>query len=778
MRQPVSIFIDMLSDLLVNWAEAAKSTLLQLLALVVLCLGIATATRAQELNLPQASVEDNTALEKAMPGLAKTVISDYREPDHEKHLDNLFRLQIVAGQYTEAIATINSLRNLLKGSPSYVATLYSQYEVFSNTKLKQATDNLAFPEAFQQSFREKFRVLDDKFAYDAAESFLFDLPAGLASLQASLEPQKNKDKIALNDAIKLARVYLPYLVYKQILPLSKDLKAEEDARRYDIQDHVLIKTKGGATISAVVVRKKGVTTPRPTALTFTIYAQEGIYSQAILGAAHGYVGVLAFTRGKALSPDAIAPYEHESQDGYELIDWIAKQPWSNGQVGMFGGSYNGFTQWATAKRMHPALKTIVPYVAAIPGLGLPMENNVFLNANYAWAFYVTDNKYLDNKIYFDPQRWRSLNANWYASGRPYREIDRVDGTPNPWLQRWLQHPSFDKYWQDIVPYKEDFARINIPILSITGYYDDGQISALQYLKDHYKYNPNANHYLLIGPYDHVGSQRARKEPVLRGYAIDPVAQIDTPEITFEWLDFVMRGGSKPELLKDKINYEVMGENEWKHAPSLEKMSNQMLTLYLTDTKVGDRYLLSREKPTAPHSLLQVVNLADRKNSNNSNYYPFPIIGQRPDFSTGYAFLSEPFDEPIEVSGTFSGEIKAIINKRDMDIGVVLYQVMPDGELFNLSYFLGRASYATDMSIRRLLTPGQVESIPFERTRMVSRRLERGSRLLVLLDVNKNAFAEINYGTGKDVALEDINDAKLPFEIEWQTDSFVNIPIRK
>jgi uncharacterized protein len=83
-----------------------------------------------------------------------------------------------------------------------------------------------------------------------------------------------------------------------------------------------------------------------------------------------------------------------------------------------------------------------------------------------------------------------------------------------------------------------------------------------------------------------------------------------------------------------------------------------------------------------------------------------------------------------------------------------------------------------MSIRRLLTPGQVESIPFERTRMVSRRLERGSRLLVLLDVNKNAFAEINYGTGKDVALEDINDAKLPLEIEWQTDSFVNIPIRE
>jgi len=557
--------------------------------------------------------------------------------------------------------------------------------------------------------------------------------------------------------------------------MLQQFTVREDSR-YDIRNDVLIKMKDGATISAVVVRKKGLTTPQPTALTFTIYAREGNYSQAILSAAHGYVGVLAYTRGKALSPDAIVPYEHDGQDGYEVVDWIAKQPWSNGAVGMFSGSYNGFTQWAIAKRFHPALKTIVPYVAAMPGFGLPMENNVFQNPNYGWAFYVTDNKYLDNETYYNPQRWRSLNANWYASGRSYREIDQVDGTPNPWLQRWLQHPSFDSYWQSMVPYKEDFAKINIPVLTITGYYDDGQISALQYLKDHYKYNPHANHYLLIGPYDHFGAQRPHKDPILRGYPIDPVAQIDTPEITFEWLDFVMRGGKKPKLLEDRINYEVMGENEWKHTPSLEKMNKQALTLYLTDEKVGDYYRLSKVKPSVPHPLAQTVDFADRKTSNNDNYYPFPIIDKKPDFFTGYSFLSDPFKEDVEVSGTFSGEIKAIINKKDMDIAVVVCQVMPNGDLFHLSYYLGRASYAQDMSARHLLTSGHVESIPFDRTRMVSRRLEKGSRLLVLLDVNKNAFAEINYGTGKDVSLEDISDAKQPLEVKWLTDSFVKIPI--
>ncbi len=198
-----------------------------------------------------------------------------------------------------------------------------------------------------------------------------------------------------------------------------------------------------------------------------------------------------YTRGKALSPDAPVPYEHEVTDVNAVIDWITHQSWSDGRVGMYGGSYEGFSQWAAAKHLHPALKTIVPYVAAIPGQGIPMENNVFINANYAWPFYVTNTKYLDNKTYFDNARWRALPNKWYASGAAYNCIDSIDGTPNPWLHRWLQHPAFDAYWQAMVPYKQDFASINIPVLTVTGYYDDGQISALQYLNDHYRYNPKS-----------------------------------------------------------------------------------------------------------------------------------------------------------------------------------------------------------------------------------------------------------------------------------------------
>jgi len=548
--------------------------------------------------------------------------------------------------------------------------------------------------------------------------------------------------------------------------------------KYIVSDSVMIKTKQGHILSATVVRRKDMSGPQPAALFFYIYSNpESILREAKLAADHGYIGVVADTRGKRLSPEEVQPYETEQEDVYEVIDWISKQPWSNGKVGMYGGSYSGFAQWAGVKhRVHPALKTIVPYVAAIPGLGLPMENNVFLNANYGWAFYVTDNKYLDNKIYDDPKRWRSLNFNWFNSGAAYNKIDSVDGKPNPWLQRWLKHPDYDSYWQSLVPYRQDFAHINIPVLTIEGYYDDGQISGLHYYLEHLKYNSKANHYLIIGPYDHFGTQSGGV-PVLRDYKVDSVALIKTKEITFQWFDYIMNGGKKPEILKDKVNYEVMGANKWMHAPSVAKMADRRLKLYLTDSKIGDNYSLSPIKPLKKGSLKQTVDLADR-NTGYGDYYPFPIIKDSLNRSNGFFFISKPLDKPMQVNGMFSGELKVIINKKDMDVTVVLYEVTPEGKYFELSYFLGRASYARDMSKRVLLNPGKIESIPFTRTRMVSRQLSKGSRLLLVLNIDKNPFAQVNYGTGKDVSKETVADAGKPLKIEWFNDSFVSVPVRE
>jgi putative CocE/NonD family hydrolase len=559
---------------------------------------------------------------------------------------------------------------------------------------------------------------------------------------------------------------------------SGKVKGTNSQDSFIINDSVLIKTKDGATLSAIVVRKKGITAPLPAALVFTIYTDyEWNLQEAKQSAEHGFVGVVADARGKRLSPDEISPYENEVKDVNAVIDWIVQQSWSNGKVGMYGGSYLGFAQWAATKTMHPALKTIVPYVAAIPGQGLPMENNVFLNANYGWAFYVCNNKYLDTTTYYDRQRWDALPSTWYRSGLSYRKLDSIDGTPNKYLQRWLQHPSFDKYWQDMIPYKNEYSNINIPVLTITGYYDDGQLSAMRYVREHYKFNKHANHYLIIGPYDHFGAQRGGSR-ILRGYSVDPVAIISTREITYEWLAYVMKDGKKPAILEDKINFEVMGANKWRHAPSIDKMHNGMLTFYLSGHTSGNYFQLSDLKPASSQFLTQEVDLADRNTSNNTDYYPYPIIKKKLDHHTGLFFISKPLDNPVIINGSFTGQLRASINKKDMDVGVTLYEILPDSTFFHLSYFLGRASYAWDITSRKLLTPGQIENIPFDNTRMVCKQINKGSRLLVVLDINKNQYAQVNFGTGKDVSDESVADGKVPLQVKWYNDSYIKIPIWK
>ncbi|WP_108868762.1 CocE/NonD family hydrolase [Aquimarina aquimarini] len=576
----------------------------------------------------------------------------------------------------------------------------------------------------------------------------------------------------------LFKIVLLFLISCNTSNQKKELTTETAAQVvYKVED-VLIKTQNGATISAMIVQHKDTETPKPVILQYTIYVRDKGRDIKTLKelADRGYVAVIAYTRGKRFSPDEIYPYEHVAEDSYDVIDWVSKQKWCNGSIGMFGGSYNGFSQWAATKKIHPALKTIVPYVANRPGKGLPIENNVFITPNYSWSLYVGNNKYLDTIVGNDRQRFRQMQNKWWESGVAFKKIDSIDGTPNKYFQRWIQHPSFDEYWQKMTPYKTEFANINIPILSIDGYYNDSQNSSLSYVRDHYTYNTKANHYVIIGPYGHFGAQR-KGDSILQGYKVDKGALIDTKKITYQWLDYILKKGDKPQILKDKINYQVMGASEWRGAPSIDKMSNDSLRLYLTKKKSGAFYALHSKKPINQKHLYQEVDFKDRETGNN-DYYPDPIIRDDIDTSNGFNFISKPLTEEIVINGSFSGKIMASINKKDMDIGVTLYELRPDGTYFHLSYFLGRASYAKDDSKRNLLTPNTKEVIPFINTHLVSKKLEKGSRLVVYLNVNKNSFSPLNYGTGKAVMDETILDAKEPLKVKWYNDSFVTIPIWK
>lgn len=578
--------------------------------------------------------------------------------------------------------------------------------------------------------------------------------------------------------MKSTFIILVFLLLSCIQSTSTDLITPTIDKTYVFED-VLIPTRDGSTISGIVARKKGDKTSKPIILQYTIYVRDTGRDLETLKQAvdKGYVGVIAYTRGKRFSTEDIYPYEHEVTDIHDVIDWLSTQSWGDGRVGMYGGSYNGFAQWAATKKLHPALKTIVPYVANRPGMGLPMENNVFINPNYEWSFYVGNNKYLDTVVGNDRQRFRRMQNSWWESGVAYNKMDSIDKTPNRLFQRWIQHPSFDSYWQEMAPYKKEFAQINIPVLSIDGYYNDSQNSGLYYLREHYKYNPNAEHYLIIGPYNHFGAQRNGAKEI-QGYTVDEGALIDTNEITYQWFEYIFYNGVKPTILKDKINYQVMGANEWRSAPTLTDMSTDKLKLFLTDIKFQNAYTLDTAKPVNSGFHYQEVDFANRDVSNNNNYYPDPIIKSELDTNNGFNFLSKPFQQEILVNGSFTGSLEVSINKRDFDYGVTLYEVRPDGTYFHLSYTIGRASYANDITKRQFLHPNTITTIPFTNTHLVSKKLRQGSRLLIHLNVNKNPFSELNYGSGKETRKETISDAKIPLKIKWYTKSFVEIPIWK
>jgi hypothetical protein len=528
-----------------------------------------------------------------------------------------------------------------------------------------------------------------------------------------------------------------------------------------IQDSVLIPTKNGVPISAIVIRKKGNEKPLPAILFYTTYFQGS--TDAILGkrsADRDYVGVVAYARGIRTNIKDYAPYEHEGTDIYDIIEWISKQTWCNEKVGMLGGSYTGFSQWATVKNIHPALKTIVPQVAVMPGFDMPMENNVPVRNILSWS---NDNIY---KLKFLS---RNLPFDYFNSGISFRSLDSLAGQPNPIFQKWLQHPSYDNYWQSLVPTPKEYVKINIPILSTTGYYDGAQISALQYFKLHNKYNKNSNHYFVIGPYDHFGGQR-KASPNLMGYDIDPVANISMADLAYQWLDYILKNGQKPEMLKDKVNYQVMGTNEWKHVASLDKMNNDTLQFYLNN------YLLDNKKPKQKSFLSQTIDFKDRENQNN--YFTPTIIFDTLDVSNGIVFTTEPFEKEFTINGSFTGSLFATINKKDMDISMALYEILPDGKYFLLTRYVGRASYAKENSKRQLLKPNQKEFIPITNTRLVSKKIEKGGKLVILLNINKHPFEIINYGSGKDVNDETIKDAKEPLQIKWYSDSYIKIPVWK
>jgi hypothetical protein len=710
-----------------------------------------------------------------MRDLAERLIPVYQDSDPDRYLANLSALQMAAGDYAAAYVSRESLRDRRRKADLRRPVGRSViYDIYARAKAMEAESRISFSEAFTKSFREDVSRLDDQDAYAVTRWFGTSVPVLRQALQRSFDRQRATDRIDEPEAVALIWTYVSFDAYRNFGPLVASLDAEDEHRRYTV-DEVLIQTPDRIGISAVVIRPRSANKPLPALFEFTIHESENYAKEC---AAHGYAGVVAYTRGNDNGAHTVAPYQHDGDDARAVINWIAKQPWSDRRVGMYGEGYSGFTPWAAAKRLPSALKAIATSAARAPGIDVPLEGNIFQNSAYRWSLHMTNSKASDDKSYHDDAQWRVLDEKWYKSGRRYRDMGRLFGKPNPIFIRWLNHPSYDRYWQKMVPYREDFARINIPVLTMTGYYAEDEPGDLYYFTQHHRYNPHADHTLLIGPYDD-GSMQHGPVATVHGYQIDSAAQADLRELRYQWFDHVFKGGAMPSLLKDDINYEVMGANEWRHVPSLEAMARKPLRFYLDAAASGDaihRLMLRRKTKAA--FVQQTVSLVDRKDAGWTP--PTDLVSKSVSTHNGETFVSEPLTQPTEFNGLFSGQLDFTVNKMDMDLYINLYELLPSGDYVRLfgPTFEFRASYAQDRVHRHLLKAGERQTLTFKSERMTSRRLQTGSRLVMVLGINKRADREINYGTGNDVSEESIADGKIPLKIRWHNDSYIDIPVRR
>lgn len=718
----------------------------------------------QEILFQKVTLTDSVAIAKQM-----IKIAEFCDTENLSELD-VFKFQSIRGDYKEALITI---KNRIQETPADQRQYLDVYRHYVEAKFSQN-----FEEAFKKSYRKYVKNFDDIQVINLDKALIIRDPTDyyVSNFKNTYNNIKS-EKISQEIAIDLVKKYFLSTVFSSTRAIYFEAIKQDHKRRYTVNDRIVIPMKDGAVVSMVVVKRKEKSTTKKSAiLVSSIYAGTNEVS-AMLAASKGYVGVIANTRGKRMSKSEIKPLEYEHTDVYEVIEWISKQSWSNQKVAMFGGSYNGFTQWASMKhKVHPALKTIVPMVAIAPGIDYPMENNVLHNYSYSWNFYVTNNKFLDFEASNDFNRWNSLKNTWYKTGVAFKKLDSLDGQVNTLWNTYMKHPSYDEYWKNMIPYKQEFAKINIPILTITGYYDDSQRGAMYYFNEHHKYTKNANHYLLVGPYDHWTAQ-TKPEESLRNYKLDKVALLNIEEnLIYQWFDYVLNGKEKPSILKDKVNFQVMDTDTWMHKPSLNAMTNDTLQFHLSSEKGNDFYAL---KPKSNSSEISMsVDFKDRKTMNNSDYYPWPLERDQINIKDCLIFKSETLKEDVIINGSFSGNLEFSINKKDVDYSVILYQLTPEGNYFHLSYYIGRASYAKDREQRNLLIPNQKTQVSFNNSKIISKKLEKGSRIVVVVNINKNNNAQINYGTGKDINTESIKDAKIPLNITFTGNSSISLPVFK
>ncbi len=269
-----------------------------------------------------------------------------------------------------------------------------------------------------------------------------------------------------------------------------------------------IPLRDGVHLNAAIYRAHEQKDPLPVIFTLTPYIGDSYLDRATYFSRNGYVYALVDVRGRGNSEGRFEPFANEGRDGYDIVEWLAKQTWCNGKVAMWGGSYAGFDQWSTLKEFPPHLATIVPAAAAHLAVDFPFFHGIFTSYVIQWLTFtsgVTGN----SNTFGNSEFWKSKFTDLYVKHLPFQELDGLVGNTTTVFRKWLDHPTADAYWNAMAPTPEDYRKIAIPILTITGHYDGDQVGAMTYYRHHMQYgteSAKARHFLIVGPWDHAGTR--------------------------------------------------------------------------------------------------------------------------------------------------------------------------------------------------------------------------------------------------------------------------------
>lgn len=476
----------------------------------------------------------------------------------------------------------------------------------------------------------------------------------------------------------------------------------------------------------------------------------------------GYALAMVDSRGQGESEGTFA-FFNDGDDGYDLVEWLARQPWSNGRVGMRGSSYTGTNQWYAAKARPPHLRCITPDASGNDPLHelVPYHGGAF---NFQWALTWVSPLSDSGVKPQGPLPWDRLRSH-----RPVLTADEAAfGRPLRLYREFLAHPTFDDYWKPTQLTDADYAAIDIPSLAFTGWFDGTLPGTVHHFGAMRRLSPARDRqFLVIGPWEHLtapdggydfskGYQPARK---VGEYDVPENGFVDGRDLVRRFFDWCLKDGPKFEQAPARIF--LTGSNRWLDLEDFPAPNTVSKPLYLASAgrangfggdgtlqwnapRSGrpDRYVFDPQGP------LPDVKLEQRTAG--------PVdLGELIQRKDGLVYTSAPMTEAITIAGNVTLVLHASSDARDTDWIARLEDVGPDGRARKLGSGLGavqRARYRAGYAREVPLTPGRTEEYRLEFFG-IGHTFLPGHRVRVSLSSSAYPWFNPNPGTGNPIATD-------------------------